>query len=248
MKLKLGMGVILVALGLLFAGCQNADPNENRPINETEADSGTHESSNNHNHDDEDDHNHNHNHNHNHDQKTEAIYKGVFDDSQIQHRTLSDWEGDWQSVYPYLLDGTLDEVFVHKAEDTGKMTAAAYKEYYEVGYKTDTERIVIEGDTVTFFTNGQEQSVEYQADGYEILTYEAGNRGVRYIFKSVEDIEGLPRYIQFSDHRISPSKSDHFHLYWGDDREALLQEVANWPTYYPSAMDGHSIAHEMMAH
>ncbi|GIO99692.1 putative metal-binding protein YrpE [Paenibacillus lautus] len=246
MKLKLGMGVILVALGLLLAGCQSADPNENRPINETEADSGTHESSNNHSHDDEDDHDHKHNHDH--DEETEAIYKGVFDDSQIQHRTLSDWEGDWQSVYPYLLDGTLDEVFTHKAEDTGKMTAAAYKEYYEVGYKTDTERIVIEGDTVTFFTSGQEQSVEYQADGYEILTYEAGNRGVRYIFKSVEDIEGLPRYIQFSDHRITPSKSDHFHLYWGDDREALLQEVTNWPTYYPSAMDGHSIAHEMMAH
>ena len=24
--------------------------------------------------------------------------------------------------------------------------------------------------------------------------------------------------------------------------------VTNWPTYYPSTMDGHSIAHEMTAH
>ncbi|ANY76190.1 metal-binding protein [Paenibacillus ihbetae] len=276
MKLKLGIGVILAVMGLWLTGCQSAGSNDSGALNQTEAVSGTNgssstqessgtqessstnESNTNHVHDEEDDHNHdhdhehnhdhNHGHNHDHDEEAEAIYKGFFEDSQVQNRTLSDWEGDWQSVYPYLLDGTLDEVFAHKAEDSGKMTAEEYKEYYDVGYKTDTERIVIEGDTVTFFTKGQQHSGKYQSDGYEILTYEAGNRGVRYIFKSVEEVEGLPRYIQFSDHRINPSKSDHFHLYWGDDRKALLEEVTNWPTYYPSDMDGHSIAHEMMAH
>lgn len=264
MKLKLGIGVILAVLGLWLAGCQSGQSvgsNESGSLNQTETVSGTSESSGtqessitnesntNHSHDEKDDHNHDHHeHNHDHDEEAEAIYKGFFEDSQVQNRTLADWEGDWQSVYPYLLDGTLDEVFAHKAEDTGKMTAREYKEYYDVGYKTDTERIVIEGDTVTFVTNGQKRSGKYQSDGYEILTYEAGNRGVRYIFKSVEEVEGLPRYIQFSDHRINPSKSDHFHLYWGEDREALLQEVTNWPTYYPAAMDGRSIAHEMMAH
>ena len=28
-----------------------------------------------------------------------------FEDSDVQDRTLSDWDGDWQSVYPYLQDG-----------------------------------------------------------------------------------------------------------------------------------------------
>ncbi|GAB6930782.1 metal-binding protein ZinT [Paenibacillus sp. JCM 10914] len=244
MKRNVGMGVIVVALGFVLAGCQSAESNQNRPISQTEADTNIHEDGENHEHD----HEHSHEHHHDHGEEEEAIYKGLFEDSQVHDRTLSDWEGDWQSVYPYLLDGTLDEVFAHKAENAGKMTKAAYKEYYDAGYKTDTERIVIDGNTVTFFANAQEKSGNYQADGYEILTYEAGNRGVRYIFKSVEDVEGMPRYIQFSDHRIAPSKSDHYHLYWGDDREALLQEVTNWPTYYPSAMDGHSIVHEMIAH
>lgn len=66
------------------------------------------------------------------------------------------------TVYPYLLEGTLDEVFEYKVENGGTMTIDEYKDYY--------------------------------------------------------------------------------------DRAALLEEVINWPTYYPSSMDGHTIAHEMMAH
>jgi hypothetical protein len=48
-----------------------------------------------------------HSHDHAHDHGDDQIYKGYFEDSQIKDRALSDWEGDWQSVYPYLLDGTL---------------------------------------------------------------------------------------------------------------------------------------------
>lgn len=190
------------------------------------------------------DHQHEHGHEHEHDND---IYSGHFEDSQIEDRSLSDWEGDWQSVYPYLKDGTLDEVFAHKAEHGSDKTAEEYKQYYEKGYQTDVDRIVINGNTVTFHRDGTEASGEYLYDGYEILTYEAGNRGVRYIFQ-LEDGSQLPEYIQFSDHSIYPTDASHFHLYWGDDREALLDEVSNWPTYYPSAMDGTEVAHEMMAH
>ncbi|MFC7063211.1 metal ABC transporter solute-binding protein, Zn/Mn family [Halobacillus seohaensis] len=182
------------------------------------------------------------------DEKSEKIYEGYFEDSQVKDRSLSDWEGDWQSVYPYLQDGTLDEVFDHKEAHEGDKTAEEYKKYYREGYQTDVDRILIQEDTVTFFKNGEENSGEYISDGYEILTYDAGNRGVRYIFKLNEDTEGLPQYIQFSDHSIYPTKADHYHLYWGDDRGALLDEVTNWPTYYPSDMDGNDIAHEMMEH
>ncbi|WP_082235426.1 metal ABC transporter solute-binding protein, Zn/Mn family [Halobacillus massiliensis] len=191
---------------------------------------------------------HDHDHSHAHDEEAQKIYDGYFEDSQVKDRELSDWEGDWQSVYPHHEDGTLDEVYEHKAEQEGDKTAEEYKEYYETGYQTDVDRIAIDGETVTFYENGEERSGEYVSDGYEILTYDAGNRGVRYIFELKEETEGLPKYIQFSDHSIYPTKADHYHLYWGDDREALLDEVNHWPTYYPSNMDGHDIAHEMMAH
>lgn len=60
-------------------------------------------------------HDHSHDHSHSHDHAHSAdrtIYKGYFEDHQIQPRALSDWEGDWQSVYPLLVDGTLDPVMM----------------------------------------------------------------------------------------------------------------------------------------
>jgi len=194
---------------------------------------------------------HDHDHDHDHDHEVdEDVYNGYFDDADVEDRSLSDWEGEWQSVYPYLKDGTLDEVFGHKAEE-GDMTEDEYREYYKTGYETDTSRIDIEGDQITFHTDGGRHTGRYVYDGYEILEYEAGNRGVRYLF-TLEDEggadEGLPRHIQFSDHGISPMDSGHFHIYMGDDKEALLSEMEHWPTYYPKEMSGVQIADEMMHH
>tara|TARA_R110002020_G_scaffold37008_5_gene111591 strand:+ start:159 stop:842 length:684 start_codon:yes stop_codon:yes gene_type:complete len=198
-------------------------------------------------HDHDHGHTHNdHDHDHDHDHDSD-IYSGYFDDEQVKDRALSDWEGDWQSVYPYLQDGTLDEVFAHKAE-SGDKTAEEYKAYYDTGYQTDVERIVIDGNSVTFVENGEERSGEYHYDGYEILTYQAGNRGVRFIYELEEASDDLPQYIQFSDHSIYPTDAHHYHLYWGDDREALLEEVTHWPTYYPSALSGEEIVEEMISH
>jgi len=184
---------------------------------------------------------------HGHDEASQRIYQGYFEDEQVIDRELSDWDGDWQSVYPYLLSGDLDVVFEHKAKN-GDMTAEEYKEYYTVGYETDVDHIKIENNVVTFYQNGKEYSGEYESDGYEILTYEKGNRGVRFIYKLVDGTEGMPQYIQFSDHNIFPVDSDHFHLYWGDDRDELLEEVTNWPTYYPAELDAEGLVRDMLAH
>ena len=175
------------------------------------------------------------------------IYAGYFEDSQIADRPLSDYEGDWQSVYPYLKDGTLDPVWEHKAEN-GTMSAEEYEAEYDTGYRTDVERITIEGDVVTFYENGEPMKGRYAYDGYEVLTYKKGNRGVRFIFAKTDGDEDAPRFIQFSDHGIFPAKANHYHLYWGNDRAALLEEVTNWPTYYPSSLDADEIVAEMLAH
>ncbi|WP_416150323.1 ZinT family metal-binding protein [Salipaludibacillus sp. HK11] len=233
---------------------ENTDEEENQSLNESNEDNHDHDN-NDHNHDHDNEHNnndnnhdHNHDHSHDHDDETSQIYDGYFEDDQIEDRPLSDWEGDWQSVYPYLLSGDLEEVFVDKAAESEEMTAEEYEEYYKVGYETNVERIVIEDDTFTFYEDGDESTSEYTYDGYEILEYEKGNRGVRFIFERTDESEDMPKYIQFSDHSIYPTKAHHFHLYWGDDRDELLEEVTNWPTYYPSSMDADDIVHEMIAH
>lgn len=190
-------------------------------------------------------HEHDHAHEHHHD---EDIYAGYFDDDQVEDRSLADWQGDWQSVYPYLQDGTLDEVMAAKAADSADKTADDYRAYYQKGYRTDIERIVIDGSNVTFHDPQGMRSGEYAYDGYEILTYEAGNRGVRYIFERQAGGAAMPEFIQFSDHAIAPHDAEHFHLYWGDDRQALLDEVEHWPTYYSADLDGRSIAEEMLTH
>ncbi len=194
---------------------------------------------------DDDAHDHaDHAHAHDHDSQ---IYKGYFEDSQIADRSLADWAGDWQSVYPMLQDGTLDPVMQHKAE-TGDQSAEDYRAYYEIGYRTDTDRITIAGDSVTFFRVGEPVTARYAADGHEILTYQKGNRGVRFIFEKQEGDAAAPQFIQFSDHAIAPRDADHFHLYWGDDRAALLLELTNWPTYYPAALSAEEVVAEMLAH
>lgn len=189
---------------------------------------------------------HKHAHSHSHGEKN-SVYDGYFEDDQVKARALSDWEGDWQSVYPYLVDGTLDPVMEEKAKH-GDKSAAEYRAYYDVGYKTDIDRILIEGKKVTFFQGKKPVSGEYVTDGHEILTYKKGNRGVRFIFKKVRGDEGAPSFIQFSDHIIAPEKANHYHLYWGNDRAALLNEVTNWPTYYPAKLGGKQIVEEMLAH
>jgi len=189
-----------------------------------------------------------HGHSHSHDTAADKeIYKGYFQDEQIAARTLADWEGDWQSVYPYLKEGTLDPVLKHKAEHGGK-SFEEYRAYYETGYRTDVDRIVIDGDEITFHKDGDSATGHYVSDGYEILTYPKGNRGVRFIFTKTGGDAGAPQVIQFSDHRIAPAKADHYHLYWGDDRAALLEELTNWPTYYPAGLSGEQIVEEMSAH
>ncbi|MBN9889725.1 ZinT family metal-binding protein [Salipiger abyssi] len=196
-----------------------------------------------------DDHAHDHDHAHTHDDSADAaqIYKGYFQDSQIADRPLSDWEGEWQSVYPLLQDGTLDPVMADKAAH-GDKSAEDYRAYYDTGYATDVDRIEIDGATVRFFTGADSVSGTYESDGYEVLTYDSGNRGVRFIFEKTEGDDAAPGFIQFSDHRIAPSVSDHYHLYWGDDREALLSELTNWPTYYPATLSPEQIVSEMLAH
>lgn len=127
------------------------------------------------------------------------------------------------------------------------MTAEEYKAYYQKGYQTDVDRIDISKDAMTFIVGDKKYTSKYKYAGKEILTYKAGNRGVRFLFEATEDTPY--KYVQFSDHGIAPSKAAHFHIYFGNEsQQKLLEEMDNWPTYYPVDMTGFDIAQEMLAH
>lgn len=194
--------------------------------------------------------------------KTEAAKPGMqaeeghnhgyshFDDSDVQDRTLFDWDGDWQSVYPYLQEGILDEVMERKAEN-GSKTAEEYRAYYETGYKTDVSQITIDAEsrTMCFVKNGVAVKATYEYKGYQIYDYASGSRGVRYFFEATGGDADAPKFVQFSDHGIGPGKAEHFHIYSGNDGfDALSQEMDNWPTYYPTDMSGSEIKEDMLEH
>ena len=88
-----------------------------------------------------------------------------------------------------------------------------------------------------------------QKPNIKILTYEKGNRGVRYCFEAENPSDGAFKYVQFSDHTITDTKVEHFHLYFGNEsHEKLYNQLDNWPTYYHDNLSGKEIAQEMLAH
>ena len=184
-----------------------------------------------------------------HEEDSKTVQKGYFEDSQVKDRSLANYAGDWKSVYPYLQDGTLDQVFDYKAKLNPTMTAAEYKEYYTKGYQTDIDRLKIDKDSMEFYQKGSSKKYTYKYVGKHILTYKKGNRGVRYLFEAKESDAGDFKYVQFSDHEITPVKAAHFHIFHGGkSQEALYDELENWPTYFPSNLSGLEVAQEMLAH
>ena len=182
-------------------------------------------------------------------EETKTVQNGYFEDADVKDRTLSDYAGNWQSVYPFLENGTLDQVFDYKAKLTGKMTKDEYKAYYQKGYQTDVTKINIMDNTMEFIQGGQSKKYTYKYVGKKILTYKKGNRGVRFLFEATDADAGQFKYVQFSDHNIAPVKAEHFHIFFGGtSQEALFEEMDNWPTYYPDGLSGQEIAQEMLAH
>lgn len=109
---------------------------------------------------------------------TEAEQKaseGIFADQDVKDRALSDWEGIWQSVNPYLLNGDLDAVLEQKAKKAGK-SVAEYREYYKKGYATDVDQIGIEDNVMEFHVGKTVNACRYAYSGYKILTYASGKK------------------------------------------------------------------------
>ena len=55
--------------------------------------------------------------------------EGIFADKDVKDRALSDWDGVWQSVNPYLLNGDLDPVLEQKAKKPGGKSVEEYRAY-----------------------------------------------------------------------------------------------------------------------
>ena len=185
-------------------------------------------------------------HDHDHDHSKEV---STFEDDEVQDRSLSDWAGDWQSAYPFVLDGTLDDAFAAMAEK-GEMTAEEYKTYYQNGYKTDITNIDIEGDHIEFtYDDGKKVGSDYKYVGYYIQNWSTGTKAAMYRFEAVDRTSGAPIYIEFNDHMIEPATAEHFHIRMSNESfDAIVDPENSWPTFFPADMTGEEICEHMEGH
>ena len=195
-----------------------------------------------------------HDHDHHHDHgESEAHSKEVstFEDDQVQDRSLTDWDGEWQSAYPYVLDGSLDEGFAHKAE-SGKMTAEEYKAYYAAGYETELKAIAINGETniITYTdVNGKTCASPYKYVGYYIQDWSTGTRAAMYRFEALDKASGAPIFIELNDHIIEPCQAEHFHFRSSNTGfDDIEDPESRWPTFFPAAWDAEDVLEAFIGH
>ena len=185
-------------------------------------------------------------HEHEHEHSKEV---STFEDSEVQDRELSDWEGDWQSAYPLVLDGSLDKAWEHKAEE-GDMTAAEYKDYYTKGYKTDYTAISIHDNKISFTDNkGNVTESAYKYNGFYIQNWSTGTKAAMYRFEAEDKEAGAPIYIEFNDHIIEPSDAEHFHIRMSNESyDAIVDPEGNWPTFFDASFSPEGVCDEVIGH
>ena len=181
-------------------------------------------------------------HDHGHD---EEITK-----DNIEDRTLSDFVGEWKSLYPYLLNGDLDEYCEHKAEEDkdSSTTKDTYLEKYKASWQCDANKISINGNKITFtYTDGKTVSAEYTYDGYQPKLNDEGKiSSVRYQFETTSD--AAPKYVQFNDHGHEPGEAERFPIYFGNDGFDALMDSKTNPFFVKDALTVDEILDELMGH
>ena len=143
----------------------------------------------------------------------------------------------------------LDIVLQKKAETKQDKTVEQYRAYYTQGYKTDVDMIGIENNIVEFHRGDKVDSCEYHYDGYRILHYQSGKKGVRYLFRCDDANSQVHGLFSLAIILLHQKKHSIFIYIWEIVHKMnYLKELTNWPTYYPYSMKGEDIVHEMLYH
>lgn len=139
---------------------------------------------------------HNHDHDHDHDEHDHGHQHTAED------RELKDFSGDWTSIIKYYEDGSMDEAVKELAAELEISEEEAKKEDMAY-YATDYYRVVIDGETISFFQGDQELSKgNYEYKGFEVEE-ESGYEMVWYQFELKDANDKLPKYVAIFDNQSS---------------------------------------------
>ncbi|ORX88208.1 Calycin-like protein [Anaeromyces robustus] len=151
-------------------------------------------------------------HNHNH-QST-----GTFTEADIKPRELSEFNGKYQSVYPYYLTGDLVDYVVQQAEKKNTTFVEQNKEI-NMKWNCGVKYFEVNDDKITFiYDDDKEESAEYTYAGFGIKKNDKGEISTtRYKFETTS--KNAPKYVMLNDHCHEPSDEPitHLHLHFGNE-------------------------------
>ncbi len=168
------------------------------------------------------------------------------EESDIEDRSLEEFEGSWQSLEPLLAAGDLDEYVEHRAEENGQDVEETRSEL-EAKWACEAVQIDIEGDEITFtYADGTTVTGEYTYACFVPVYADDGDiTGVRYQFET--DSEDAPKYVQFNDHGHEPSDEvAHFHIYFGDESFDALWDYPSNPYFVDASLTGEEAQEGLM--
>ena len=161
------------------------------------------------------------------------------EESDIKDRELSDFAGSWQSLYPLLEAGELEEYVKDHAEEHGEPVDEVREELAKK-WGCDLTEVTVDGSKIEFtYADGTKKSGEYTYAGYTPVLADDGDiHAVRYQYQMVSG--DSPKYVVFNDHGYEPSKAEHFHIYYGDgaDIETALASFTYNPFFIPACLNG----------
>lgn len=183
---------------------------------------------------------HEHDHNHEHEEIKEE---------DIKDRELSDFAGNWQSLYPLLEAGELDEYVEHHAEEHEEPAEEVKKELEEK-WGCDVTAVSVDGTKIEFtYVDGTKKSGDYKYAGYSPVLADDGDiHAVRYQYEAVSG--DSPKYVVFNDHGYEPGNAEHFHIYYGDgeDFEKTLESFSFNPFFIHEGLNGEEAVEVLEGH
>lgn len=189
-----------------------------------------------------DDHDHSHSHN------------DEIKESDIKIRQLSDFNGEFVSIFKYFEDGTLDD---YLNERVGEKTFDEIKQEFLDKRTSEYATIEINGDTLTVHAESDIYTGNYIYSRYIPSVNADGDiTNVWYGYELAEPNDNMPTYLLFSDHGYGAEHDEddhdevkHFHLRYGDESLDALMENTVWtPTFYDSHASDEEIKEAVIGH
>ena len=183
---------------------------------------------------------HDHDHEHEH---------AEIEEDDIKDRELTDFAGNWKSLYPLLEAGDLAEYVGHHAEEHDEPVDEVQKELAEK-WGCDVTAVSIDGAKIDFtYADGTKKSGEYKYAGYSPVLADDGD--IKAVMYQYEKESGeSPKYVMFNDHGFEPGKAEHFHIFYGDgaDFETTKKDFQYTPYFIPDALNGEEAVEMLEGH